>query len=93
MEHVKKIEDYLLYLQEHGYEPEQLEEVRIVRTTHEPMTFEMWQFLVQQPNTVERFIKLKRPRTLWVSEDGEIKYLSHYDRQWAIIGKFLPETE
>jgi len=86
----KTTEDYLNTLKD--YSEEQLENVRRVRDTHQYMSFEQYKMLLEQKQ-LKRHLKLKQPRTLWVNEEGEIFYLSHYFKQFIKMAEFLPETE
>lgn len=69
------------------YTEEQLAEAKKIRETYEYCDFQQFQLLFQQ-GQVERFIKLKKPRSLWVSEDGEFYFLSHYHKKYCLVGKF-----
>jgi hypothetical protein len=90
MHELEPIESYLEKLTE--YNQEQLDNVKKIRTTYDYMTFEQWQFLLQQ-GVVERFVKLKKPRTLWLDENGFIHYLNHYRKWYQCVGKFKETDE
>lgn len=81
----EKIETYILKLKDYSHE--QIENVRKVRSTFEPMSYEQFQFLFQQ-GVVERMVKLKKPRTLWVDEEGGIHFLNHWRKWYQQVGKF-----
>lgn len=85
MQEPQPIEEYLEKLKD--YDQVQLDNVRKVRTTFQYMTFEQFQFLFAQ-GVVERFVKLRKPRTLWVDDSGEIHYLNHYRKWYQCVGKF-----
>lgn len=88
MKHViPPLPDYIEYLKSHGYTDEELVEVKKVRTEYEYISKEQFDFLLNQ-GQLKRFIKLKHPRTLWVSPHGEIVYLNHYNRQITTVAKF-----
>lgn len=74
------------------YTDEELEEIKKVRENYEPMTFEQFTFLFQQ-KIVKRKIKLKKPRNLFVSEQGEIFYLNHRNKQYEMMAFFPNENE
>jgi len=84
-------EDYLKTLTD--YTEEQKEEVRNFRGSMDYMSWEQFNFLFQQ-KIVERFAKLKRPRTMWVDNiSGKIWYLNHYHKKFVICAKFVEEHE
>lgn len=82
---MEELESYLARLQD--YSEEQIENVRKIRTEWEMMTFEQFNFLYDQ-KVVERTVKLKTPRHLFVSPEGGIYYLNHYHKWYNKIGQF-----
>lgn len=83
-------EDYKKRLESFGYTEEQIDNVAIKRNTLEVMEWDMYQELLKQGILV-RTRKLKKPRSLYVQEDGKILYLCHYKKDWQWCSKFKEE--
>lgn len=81
---------YKSRLEHYGYTEEQLEEIEKVRNNYEHMTFEQFRFLFLQ-GVIKRTVKLKKPRNLFVSPDGEVLFLSHYHKKYNKCGHFITE--
>lgn len=90
MEYKETWEKYKERLKTYDYTEEQIEAVKIIRETYEPCEFEQFKELHKQ-GVVYRTIKLKKPRHLYVSEDGKFYYLSHYYKSYMFIGFFKTE--
>lgn len=82
--HLKDLEEYLAGLTD--YSQEQLDNVRKVRTEWQHMSFEQYQFLFTH-GAINRFVKLKTPRNLFVCSEGKIHYLNHYRKWYQCIGE------
>jgi len=76
-------EEYIQTLRE--YSQEQIEEIQRIRTKYENMTWEQYEFLFSH-GAIERKAKLKKKRTLWVNDEGEIYYLNHYKKTYQLMG-------
>jgi len=63
------------------------DEIVRIRSTYEYMNWEIWKGLLEQ-RQICRTHKLKKPRTLWVDEDGKIWYFSHYSQSFVYAGFF-----
>ena len=82
-------EEYIAQLRD--YTDEQKNEVREFRENMDYMSWEQFNFLFQQ-KVIERFAKLKKPRTMWVdSISGQIWYLNHYHKKFVPCAKFIAE--
>ena len=79
--------EYLKKLLSFNYSKEQLDNVKTVLSTYEHCTFEQFKELVKL-KTVFRTRKLKKPRNLYVCEEGKFWYLCHYSRQFRYCGFF-----
>lgn len=65
-------------------------EIRKVRTTWDYMSWPMYQMLVEQ-GALKRFRKLKKPRSLYVSEEGFIYYFCTYNKAFNYAAAFKNE--
>lgn len=74
----------------YGYEKEQISQVRKIREKCELCEFEQFSLLFQQ-KLVERKVKLRKPRHLYVNEEGEFLYLNHHNKRFEIVGHFKAE--
>lgn len=74
-----EVEEYLKTLKD--YSPEQLENVRKVRTEWENASADQIQMLFEQ-KLLTRKVKTKNKRSYWVCPDnGDFYYLNHY-KKW-----------
>lgn len=83
----KNWKDYKKVLVERGYSKEELKSVKEIREKAEHCSFEQFQELWKQ-GIVKRTRKLIRPRNLYVTEDGKIWYLNHYNKRYEYVGYF-----
>lgn len=81
---------YRKMLVEYGYNKDQISAVRKIREKYELCSFEQFTLLFQQ-KLIVRTIKLKRPRHLYVDENGYFFYLNHYKKNFEYIGHFKTE--
>lgn len=84
---ILELEDYLKlpYIDELPQEVK--EEIRRVRSSYEYMTPEQFDFLFKQ-GVVARTQKLRKPRSLWVCDEGRIWYFNIYNKTYNYIGYF-----
>jgi len=90
MDKIESLEDYLKRLKD--YSTEQLEEVKRIRGGCEYMSWEQYNFLTEH-GAINKKINLKKPRTLWVNETGEIFYLNHYTKSYQLVGNLKNSEE
>lgn len=83
-------EQYKEMLERFNYTEEQIENVAMKRNTLEVMEWDMYQELLKQGILV-RTRKLKKPRSLYVCEEGKLWYLCHYRKDWQWCSKFKEE--
>ena len=86
----QEIEVYLKRLKDKGYTQEELEYVKQFRESLEHMTFEQYLFF-RQNNMIESSRRLKKPRNLFVDQEGVIWYLNHRYRKYNYCAKFKGE--
>ena len=85
-------EQYLEMLKAFKYTEEQIAEVEKVKLNFEEIPKDMFDELVRQ-GVIKRMAKLKKIRTLFVNELGEIIYLNHYNKRYEVCGKFKDESD
>jgi hypothetical protein len=83
-------EDYKSMLEHYGYSEEQIASVKEIRENLELMPWEMYQELLRQ-GVLIRTQKLKKPRSLYVNEEGKILYLNHHYKKYNYCAKFKDE--
>lgn len=79
--------EYLKKLLSFNYSKEQLDNVETVMSSYEHCTYEQFKELVKT-KTVFRTRKLKKPRNLYVCEEGKFWYLDHYYKRYNYCGYF-----
>ena len=84
-------EQYKELLERYGYTEEQIEQVRIFRENpeNEQITWEQFRFLFLN-GIIKRTRKLKKIRTLYVSDD-KVWYLDHHVKAYRYCGEFVNE--
>jgi hypothetical protein len=85
-------EQYKELLKHYNYTDEQIEEVKEVRETLDLMPFDMYQELVKQ-GVLVRTQKLKKPRSLYVNDKGQVLYLNHFYKKYNYIAFFKEDGE
>lgn len=83
----QEIEVYLKRLKDRGYTQEQLDYVKEFRESCEHMTWEQYRFL-RANCLIKSTRRLKKPRNLFVDQDGVIWYLNHYNKRYEYVAKF-----
>ena len=78
------IEEYLKRLEHYGYTEEQRETVKNFRENAEHMSFDQYQFLVDQ-KLIFRTRKLKKKRNIYFFDD-KLWILNHYHKGYEYIG-------
>lgn len=80
-------QQYSEHLNKIGFSEEETDKVKTFIDTHEHCTFEQFQELFKQ-GIVVRTLKLKKPRNLYVCENGNFWYLNKVRKEFNYIGYF-----
>ena len=83
-------EEYKSMLEHFGYSEDDISAVKEIRENYELMPWEMYQELIKQ-GVLVRTQKLKKKRSLYVSEDGKVLYLNHVYKKYNFCAKFKDE--
>jgi hypothetical protein len=65
------------------------DEIRRVRTTYEPIDFDLFIELHVNQRIIKRTAKLKFPRSLFICPEEKIWYFNHYKQQFQYCGYFF----
>ena len=82
--------EYSERLLSYGYSQEEVDEIITFRDNCEHMPFEMFTVLFQQ-GVLKRTVKLKKPRNLYVCNDGKVYYLNHRNKRFEVVAYFKDE--
>ena len=82
--------DYKSMLEHFGYNEQEISAVKEIRENYELMSWEMYQELIKQ-GVLVRTQKLKKKRSLYVSEDGKVLYLNHKYKKYNYCAMFRDE--
>lgn len=80
-------EQYKEKLIRKGFNEEQIEEAKNIRETYEHCPFEQFVELHNQ-GVVYRTSKLRKPRNLYVCENGKFWYLNLVNKKYYYVGYF-----
>ena len=84
------IEEYLETSKVKDLPQEVKDEIKRVRTSYDFMPWDMFEELFKQ-RLINRTIKLKHPRSLWVCEEGKIWFFNFYHSSFNFCGFFHTE--
>ena len=84
------IEEYLETSKVKDLSQEVKDEIKRVRTSYDFMPWDMFEELFKQ-RLINRTIKLKHPRSLWVCEEGKIWFFNFYHSSFNFCGFFHTE--
>lgn len=76
----------------YGYNEDNLKNAKFFRETLSYMSFEQFLYLCEV-RVVKRVAKLRKPRCLFVGDDGKIWYLNHKYKRYNTCGFFVQEKE
>lgn len=84
------IEEYLETSKVKDLPQEVKDEIKRVRTSYDFMPWDMFEELFKQ-RLINKTIKLKHPRSLWVCEEGKIWFFNFYHSSFNFCGFFHTE--
>ncbi len=82
------IEEYLQTEKVKILPQEVKDEIRRVRTTYEPIDFDLFTELHVNQRIIKRTAKLKFPRSLFICPEEKIWYFNHYKQEFQYCGYF-----
>lgn len=82
------IEDYLQTEKIKNLPQEIKDEIIRVRTTYEPLDFDLFTELHVKQRIIKRTVKLKFPRSLFVCPEEKIWYFNHHRQEFQYCGYF-----
>ena len=85
-------QEYKEMLEKYDYTQEQISAVKEIREKYDYMTNDQFRFLFMT-GIIKRTRKLKKPRSLYVCEEGKIWYLCHFNKRMEYCGEFVNEEE